>query len=64
MEVTRVPDRERALELLLAELRPGDVVLLKASRGLGLPETEKTVRGLGLDVLVDDLSRALAERRT
>ncbi|GAA1823743.1 UDP-N-acetylmuramoyl-tripeptide--D-alanyl-D-alanine ligase [Microlunatus capsulatus] len=33
---TPVPSKEEALALLRAELRPGDVVLVKASRGLAL----------------------------
>ncbi len=35
-EATRVPDAEAALELLRAELAPGDVVLVKASNAAGL----------------------------
>ena len=35
-EVVDVPDRDAALELLRAELRPGDVVLVKASNAAGL----------------------------
>jgi UDP-N-acetylmuramoyl-tripeptide--D-alanyl-D-alanine ligase len=42
-----VPDRASALDALLARLRPADVVLVKASRGIEL------------DLLVDDLARAL-----
>ena len=45
-----VADREAALALLLDELRPGDVVLVKASRGVAL------------DVLVDELVDALTRR--
>lgn len=45
-----VPDRAAALEVLLARLRPGDVVLVKASRGIAL------------DLLVDDLVAALEAR--
>ncbi|MGZ4612088.1 MAG: hypothetical protein ACXV1K_02790, partial [Kineosporiaceae bacterium] len=33
-----VPDAAAALELLRAELRPGDVVLVKASRSIGLDQ--------------------------
>jgi UDP-N-acetylmuramoyl-tripeptide--D-alanyl-D-alanine ligase len=43
-----VPDRDAALSLLLAELRPGDRVLIKGSRGTAL------------DVLVDRLQLAAA----
>jgi UDP-N-acetylmuramoyl-tripeptide--D-alanyl-D-alanine ligase len=45
--VELVPDRDAARERLLELLAPGDVVLLKASRGVGL------------DVLVDELAAAL-----
>ena len=34
--VHRVPDRAAAIEILPTVLRPGDVVLVKASRGAGL----------------------------
>ena len=37
------PDVDAALELLRAELRPGDVVLVKASRAAGL---ERLAAGL------------------
>jgi UDP-N-acetylmuramoyl-tripeptide--D-alanyl-D-alanine ligase len=46
--VTTVPDRDAARELLLRILEPGDVVLVKASRGVAL------------DVLVEELAAALA----
>ncbi len=46
--VIEVADREAALEALRPRLAPGDVVLVKASRGLGL------------DRLVDDLRTELA----
>jgi UDP-N-acetylmuramoyl-tripeptide--D-alanyl-D-alanine ligase len=45
--ITRVADRAAARERLLADLRPGDVLLVKASRGIAL------------DVLVDELVEAL-----
>ena len=35
-ETVSVPDGDAALELLRAELRPGDVVLVKASNAAGL----------------------------
>jgi UDP-N-acetylmuramoyl-tripeptide--D-alanyl-D-alanine ligase len=46
-DIATVGDRAAALELLLTDLRPGDVVLIKASRGIGL------------DQLVDELRSAL-----
>jgi UDP-N-acetylmuramoyl-tripeptide--D-alanyl-D-alanine ligase len=45
--IATVTDREAARDLLLADLRPGDVVLVKASRGIAL------------DLLVDELRAAL-----
>jgi UDP-N-acetylmuramoyl-tripeptide--D-alanyl-D-alanine ligase len=45
--VDRVVDRDGARERLLELVEPGDVVLVKASRGVGL------------DVLVDELAAAL-----
>ena len=45
--VALVPDVDAALEFLPPRLRDGDVVLLKASRGVGL---ERLVEGLGRDV--------------
>jgi UDP-N-acetylmuramoyl-tripeptide--D-alanyl-D-alanine ligase len=45
--ISVVADRGAARERLLADLRPGDVVLVKASRGIAL------------DVLVDELAAAL-----
>jgi UDP-N-acetylmuramoyl-tripeptide--D-alanyl-D-alanine ligase len=47
-----VADREAALTRLLADLRPGDVVLVKASRGIAL------------DLLVDELRAALSDAST
>jgi len=47
--VTLVADRDAAVELLLADLRPGDTVLVKASRGAAL------------DLVVDALVAATAE---
>jgi UDP-N-acetylmuramoyl-tripeptide--D-alanyl-D-alanine ligase len=41
--VVEVRDREAALDLLRARLQPGDVVLVKASRGI---ELDRLVRGL------------------
>jgi len=45
--IAEVPDRPAGLAVLVAELRGGDVVLVKASRGVEL------------DLLVDDLAAAL-----
>ena len=47
--ILRVADRDAALEALRSRLRPGDVVLVKASRGIAL------------DVLVDDLVAEFGE---
>ncbi|WP_327065315.1 UDP-N-acetylmuramoyl-tripeptide--D-alanyl-D-alanine ligase [Kitasatospora sp. NBC_01250] len=41
---TLVPDRDAALDLLLASLRPGDLVLLKGSHTAGLEETAVRLR--------------------
>ena len=49
-QIAEVGDRAAAREQLLADLRPGDVVLVKASRGIAL------------DVLVDELVAALGPR--
>jgi UDP-N-acetylmuramoyl-tripeptide--D-alanyl-D-alanine ligase len=48
--ISTVADRTTARDRLLADLLPGDVVLVKASRGIAL------------DLLVDDLRAALAAR--
>jgi UDP-N-acetylmuramoyl-tripeptide--D-alanyl-D-alanine ligase len=41
--IVRVPDAESALDVVTNRLRDGDVVLLKASRGIGL---DRVVDGL------------------
>ncbi len=56
--IVEAPDLEAALVALLARLQAGDVVLVKASRGLGMDPRERAARGLGLDDLVDALERA------
>jgi UDP-N-acetylmuramoyl-tripeptide--D-alanyl-D-alanine ligase len=56
--VLAVPDVQAAVETLLARLAPGDVVLCKASRGLGMDPGIRSARGLGLDDLVEALQRA------
>jgi UDP-N-acetylmuramoyl-tripeptide--D-alanyl-D-alanine ligase len=48
--IAEVPDRAAALEELVASVTPGDVVLVKASRGIAL------------DVLVDELREQLEAR--
>jgi UDP-N-acetylmuramoyl-tripeptide--D-alanyl-D-alanine ligase len=50
--ITTVADRAAARDRLLADLRDGDVVLVKASRGIAL------------DMLVDDLRTALTVKAT
>jgi len=50
--IARVADRAAALERLVADLRPGDVVLVKASRGIAL------------DLLVNELRIALTTTPT
>ncbi len=55
--VRLVRDLEAALLELLATLQPGDTVLFKASRGLGMDPAERSRRGLGLDDLVAALQR-------
>ena len=57
-DVRPVRDLEAALVELLARLQPGDTVLLKASRGLGMDPQVRSGRGLGLDDLVAALERA------
>jgi UDP-N-acetylmuramoyl-tripeptide--D-alanyl-D-alanine ligase len=49
-DIVRVPDAETALEVLPPRLRDGDVVLVKASRGIALER------------VVDGLRRELGER--
>jgi UDP-N-acetylmuramoyl-tripeptide--D-alanyl-D-alanine ligase len=57
--VVRAVDRDAATREALALIRPGDVVLVKASQGIGLPEDERSRLGVGLEVLVDGLVAAL-----
>ncbi len=46
-ESTWVPDADAAVSLLRAELRPGDVVLVKASRSVGLEKVVEALMGGG-----------------
>ncbi len=45
MQATMVDDADEALALLRAELRPGDVVLVKASNAAGLGELAEKLGG-------------------
>ncbi|MFI6580675.1 UDP-N-acetylmuramoyl-tripeptide--D-alanyl-D-alanine ligase [Embleya sp. NPDC050493] len=54
-ESVLVPDVEAAVELLRGELAPGDVVLVKASRGVAL---ERLAAALLADAAGDDVSNA------
>jgi UDP-N-acetylmuramoyl-tripeptide--D-alanyl-D-alanine ligase len=53
--VVRAVGRGAALEAALERLRPGDVVLVKGSQGIGLEEAVRDRLGVGLEVLVDEL---------
>ena len=57
--VVRATGRATAGAEALQRLRDGDVVLVKASRGLGLDEAVRDRLGVGLEVLVADLAAAL-----
>jgi UDP-N-acetylmuramoyl-tripeptide--D-alanyl-D-alanine ligase len=46
--VTLVPDREAAVAVLLKELRPGDAVLVKASRGVALEWVVERIATMGV----------------
>ncbi|RKN06108.1 UDP-N-acetylmuramoyl-tripeptide--D-alanyl-D-alanine ligase [Streptomyces radicis] len=48
-ESVHVSDAQAAVELLRRELRPGDVVLVKASRAVGLEEVAIRLTGDGVD---------------
>ena len=53
--VVRAPTREAATGEAARRLRPGDVVLVKASQGIGLEEPVRDRLGVGLEVLIADL---------
>jgi len=57
--VVAAEDRDRATVEAIARVRAGDVVLVKASRGLGLEEAERSRLGVGLEVLIEALVAAL-----
>ena len=55
--------RHAAIVEAIARVGAGDVVLVKASRGIGLEETERDRLGVGLEVLIDALVAGLAPDR-
>jgi len=57
--VLHAADFDAALGELRARLQPGDVVLFKASRGLGMDPAARSRRGVGLDDLVDALEASV-----
>jgi hypothetical protein len=60
----RAEDRDQAVAAATSRVEPGDVVLVKASRGLGLEEPERSRLGVGLEVLIDALVASLDADRT
>jgi UDP-N-acetylmuramoyl-tripeptide--D-alanyl-D-alanine ligase len=48
-EVHRVPDPDRAAALLVELVRPGDAVLVKASRAAGLERVARALTAVGPD---------------
>ncbi|MDQ3127999.1 MAG: UDP-N-acetylmuramoylalanyl-D-glutamyl-2, 6-diaminopimelate--D-alanyl-D-alanine ligase, partial [Chloroflexota bacterium] len=60
--IVLVADRDAARDLLLAELRPGDVVLVKASRGVELDILVDELRVGLVGVAADGADRAQAAR--
>jgi UDP-N-acetylmuramoyl-tripeptide--D-alanyl-D-alanine ligase len=57
--IVRATDRAQALAEAEARIRAGDIVLVKASRGLGMEEPERNRLGVGLEILIDELVRHL-----
>ena len=55
--------RHEAIVEAIARVGAGDVVLVKASRGIGLEETARDRLGVGLEVLIDALVAGLAPDR-
>lgn len=53
--VVRAPTRQAAADEAVRRLRPGDVVLVKGSQGIGLEEPVRDRLGVGLEVLIADL---------
>lgn len=54
-------DTQALTAALKEELQPGDVVLLKASRGLSMTPQERSLAGVGLDSVLRDLQAWLAQ---
>ena len=54
--VVRASTRAEAIAEATARVRPGDVVLVKASRGIGLDEPVRDRLGVGLEVLIEALA--------
>ena len=50
-----VSDTDQALELVARDLRAGDIVLVKASRSIGLERVAREVMELSLSSLTTDL---------
>ncbi len=57
--VVAAVDRDQATTEAMSRVRAGDVVLVKASRGLGLEERERSRLGVGLEVLIEALVASL-----
>lgn len=49
------------IEALLGEVKDGDIVLVKASRGISWTPEKRASEGVGLDIVVDALVKARAE---
>ncbi|HEY5628492.1 MAG TPA: Mur ligase family protein, partial [Candidatus Limnocylindrales bacterium] len=62
--VVRAATREAAADEAVRRLRPGDVVLIKASQGIGLDEAVRDRLGVGLEVLIADLVARLGGEGT
>jgi UDP-N-acetylmuramoyl-tripeptide--D-alanyl-D-alanine ligase len=62
--VIRAATRQEAADEAARRLRPGDVVLVKASQGIGLEEPVRDRLGVGLEVLIADLVERLGGEAT
>jgi UDP-N-acetylmuramoyl-tripeptide--D-alanyl-D-alanine ligase len=54
--LVRAAGRDAAGRAAIDALRDGDVVLVKGSQGIGLPEAERDRLGVGLQLLIDELA--------